>query len=122
MGTTGLPVFNHFCYTTGHSSTSIIFENDHCADEIEIDPCCEEKEESKDDCCSDETTIYQLKFDYFQTQKITAFTFIVPTFSVVSVKTATLLFDHPKEISVSFEDPDPPSGREIIIQQQNFRI
>lgn len=128
-GTVGLPVFNHFCNTSGHSSTSVIFQDDHCDEEIEVKACCSEgenhaqKQEEKD-CCSDETTIYKVKFDYYHPVKVEmAITpFIVPCFHNEFLFDTLLFPKDDANNNVAFEDPDPPSGREILLQTSILRI
>lgn len=122
LGNSGLRVFKHSCEEDGIFTSYIIPADDHCTDHQEdLPPCCIQ-EKQKDDCCSDEVEIYKVKFDFFQNEQIDLPYFLIipePIYfkcneiNPIQAKRAQAILRPP---------PDGPSGQEILILNQVFRI
>lgn len=120
IGNIGLPVFKHFCNSSGEVSATILVENDHCEDE-HVSTCCE-VEKKKKDCCDEETSYIKLHFDYFHSLENQSFAFVIPNFSELTFNFSKENVNEDQKNYFVFTDPDPPSGREILIKNQVFRI
>jgi len=133
LGNAGLHVFKHSCEEDGTFTSYILPVDDHCQEmETEDLPSCCKKEamqvsccapeKDDDDCCSDEVDIYTVDFDYFQDSDLE-----IPCFIFEGMEDFFVFLEYPEQTSQSKvyclrPPPDPPSGREILIQNQVFRI
>ena len=124
-GNIGISVYNHICSKDG-VFTSLYFPNDsHCQEkQNKLPPCCQKKKIKKSNCCHNETKIFKLKADYSNTcSKIDL------SIKSISISKDNLLAFFSVEVanteSKKFSGHDPPPlifGREILIQNQVFRI
>lgn len=122
LGSTGISVFTHSCETDGDFTSYIIKLDDHCEDhEVELPPCCH-KDKEKKDCCSDEEVIYKVDFQFFQDFNVDVPFFVVPDDVKFDVQDLTPLTAVNKSEAVTRPPPDGKSGREILINNQVFRI
>lgn len=123
LGNIGVNVFVHSCPEDGTFTSIIVKSDDHCKDHVEeLDACCNE-EEIKDDCCKDEVKIYHVKFDYFNSYDLD----IQPLLAVVCDKPDFYFGSHivtniNKKSYKSRPPPKKPSGQQLLILNQVFRI
>ncbi|MBU2020631.1 MAG: hypothetical protein KJ941_13380, partial [Bacteroidetes bacterium] len=117
-------VFVHHCKVDGKEQSLFVKKEHNCAPDISEKSCCHQEltpEKSKD-CCNDEVKIVQVAYDYFQNQiqyEFTAdFQALVPFYKFkftdfVSIERGPLSFTN--------TDPPCPSGKTIVVKNQQFR-
>ena len=121
VGNIGLNVFTHSCEEEGEFHSIIVKVDHDCGEKENVPPCCKEESEEKD-CCSDEVSFYKVKFDFYQ-----SFDIHIPFFSTLENK-QLIVFEAPflqeKRIASKYptRPPPKPSGQEILLLNQNFRI
>lgn len=64
-GSAGVDVFKHVCSKDGVQLSLFDNANEGCSMDHESHACCTKQKQEKD-CCSDEVSVIQFKFDYFQ--------------------------------------------------------
>lgn len=122
-GSVGVGVFTHFCHNDGIEQSFIIPKASACEEEHEvIETCCaHDAEVAQSDCCSDQVDFFQVDFENFESSQLFSF---VPEkhldihafdfdFAVASTEVSPKNYANPPPIR---------SGREILIQNQVFRI
>jgi len=79
-GSIGVDVFKHVCSRDGVQLSLFDNAGEHCSMEHETHACCAKPEQEKD-CCSDEVSVVQMHFDFFQKTDVFIVTdlFILPT-------------------------------------------
>lgn len=129
LGNVGLRVFTHSCEEDGVFRSYFVELQDHCEDKTEevLPPCCQKEKNTscevkvEDDCCSDEVDVYKISLDYFSQYELAA-----PDLDLA--QSVSIRWFQPEFISASFNPEHyihpPPirTGREILIQNQVFRI
>jgi hypothetical protein len=121
IGNIGVNVFTHSCKEDGESHSIFVKIEHECGADKDIPSCCK-KESEKKDCCSDEVSFFKVKFDFFHSYDIH-----IPFLAVVE-KQPLIVFEAPflKEKSITSiyptRPPPKPSGQEILLLYQNFRI
>lgn len=124
IGNVGMAVFTHSCEEDGTFTSYFIKTDDHCEEEKHpsLPVCCQKEVKKEKDCCNDEVDIFTVKFDYFSSYELSVpplyFDFKKTTFNfyiepVISSLNETEHFVHP---------PPKPSGIELLIHNQVFRI
>jgi hypothetical protein len=129
VGTVGVNVFAHYCKIDGVDYSFISPKEDHCQKETIEASCCKldvqvskEEPQVNDDCCSDQVTSFKISSEIFQkeigqNQIIALSSTINPIYQISSsfeVNTDLHYFNH--------RQPIPKWGRDLLIQNQLFRI
>ncbi len=116
-------VFTHFCEEDGIEQSFIIPQKHHCEEEKETLPaCCQHEEKTiESDCCSDQVDFYQVDFESFEVLSTQVFAPISSNNSFLNIYVTPVQY---VELQVSnYANPPPErSGRQILIQNQVFRI
>jgi hypothetical protein len=121
VGNIGINIYTHSCEEDGEYHTFLIKGQHSCEEEEDKSVCCEEESKTSD-CCKDEVNFFKVNFDYFDNSSVQ-----IPS-SVLFLSTK---FEH--SILVAFQEsgfqrifptqpPPKPSGREILLLNQVFRI
>lgn len=124
LGNAGLRVFKHACEEDGIFTSYIIPMEDHCSDHAREDlpVCCQETQKEKDDCCSDEVSIYQVDFDFFQDYELAFNLIFLPNDSPRIVWADHVITSTNREPFMLRPPPKYRIGRELLILNQVFRI
>lgn len=132
VGNIGMSVYTHSCEEDGVFRSYFINQEDQCAEhkktEENLPPCCQKVKTVakscvlKDDCCSDDVSVYQLHFPYYSVYKqIVKLHQIVVPIAFQSFTVNNILFSK-QDVKQIINPPPILSGREILIQHQVFRI
>lgn len=130
VGSVGISVFAHFCSIKGAEYSYVIPLEDTC-EKIEVKSCCSHEEEvdngdleevESEKCCKEEATYYKLNTENFSkilklknhVKHFNSFPFFSELFPTI--------FD--KEDYIAFQEDSPPwkKGKQILIENQVFRI
>lgn len=128
-GTVGVNVFAHYCKIDGVDYSFISPKEDHCNKEKEQESCClpaiktsKEETQVNDDCCSDEVTSFKITSELFQKEinnnHIVAVSSPIEPFIYSSI----ILEESPNLNYFNYRQPIPKWGRDLLIQNQLFRI
>ncbi|MFM7007321.1 MAG: HYC_CC_PP family protein [Flavobacteriales bacterium] len=123
----GIPIHKHFCEMDG-SFASVFVKIDHkcAAPHTDLPPCCQ-KEQQKDDCCSDEIEVVKTTLDQINPSS-EAFCFETNTFIANLPKVFDFKFvvtaSTPQRHSTHCKRPPPlwRSGRQIQTRHQTWQI
>ena len=129
LGTVGVNVFAHYCKIDGVDYSFISPKEDHCQKETIESSCCKldvqiskEEPQVNDDCCSDEITSFKISSQIFQ-KEIGHDQFVAitssnnPIYDISSFSEA-----NPDLTYFNHRQPIPKWGRDLLIQNQLFRI
>lgn len=125
IGNIGIPVFTHACKEDGVFRSYFIQSYDHCKEKNKnVSPCCKKNKPEKKNCCHDESNIIQLKFDYATTWNEFHCLEYAYFESPIKVNYPNFNFSLEKEHVGLFNNIPPPKpwGKNLLIQQQIFRI
>lgn len=124
IGNVGMNVFTHSCKEDGIFRSYFVQLQDHCEDhDKEVVPsCCKKKEVKDKDCCNDELDVFKIKLDFFSQYQVS-----IPLFFLQgNLNQYTFEFGETRLLSFyqnHFVHPPPkPSGRQILLLNQVFRI
>jgi hypothetical protein len=124
IGNIGIPIYTHACKEDGVFRT-IFFESKHCEEkQSQLPSCCQKEKSKKDDCCHNETKIIKLKADYstaFSKIKVETNEIAFAQNNFTFIFSSTLFQNETKKYS-GIDPPPRLSGRQILIQNQVFRI
>lgn len=120
IGNIGINVYTHSCEEDGDFHSVFVKVNHECGEE-ELPSCCKE-ELTQADCCKDEVNFYKVKFDYFdhfplKFQKITFLSSSKFNHNLILAFQESNLFQ-----CHTTRPPPKPTGQEIILLNQVFRI
>lgn len=128
FGSVGISVFEHFCSVDGKEVSFFTKAEDKCELKQEQESCCAHKVENSSDkfekpaCCSEDFSYIKLNTEnHSEILKLKENTKFLKAFSYFSELFPTV---YSKEEYIAFCDVDPPSpsGQELIVKYQNFRI
>lgn len=123
VGSVGMGVFTHFCHKDGIEQSYILPPANHCADKkTEVQICCvHEVQIQESDCCSDQVDFFQLDFEQFESPYF--FSFYTEAFSSGAYFSFRFVPASSELVASNYANPPPIlSGRQILIQNQVFRI
>lgn len=135
VGNIGFSVFTHSCKKDGVSRAYIVNSQNHCENEAieELPPCCQKESKKsndnqstdakfKDDCCNDEVDVFKINLDYFSQYEV----HIPATPIELQSKEYFYIFKNIAPIkyhsNLTIHPPPLPSGKQILIKHQVFRI
>ncbi len=132
VGSVGVSVFAHFCSIDGTDYSYFLKSEEKCAPKtVELkqeSSCCHEKEtDSKivfktEKCCKEEVSYYKLNTEnYSKIIKLKEHVKYYKAFSYFSELFPTI-FSKEEQIAQIESSPPTKSGKEIIIENQVFRI
>ena len=121
IGNIGINIYTHSCEEDGDFHSVFVKVNHNCDEEKEKPSCCSE-ELTEADCCKDEVNFYKVKFDFFDHSplKFQNSTYLFsPKFNhkfILAFQESNLFQYYPTR------PPPKPSGQEILLLNQVFRI
>ena len=129
LGTVGVNVFAHYCKIDGVDYSFLAPNDDHCIDEETLDSCCavetnlaDSDLHMQDDCCSDEITSFKISSEIFQ-KEFNKNQVTIATYDRPMVIEATAVQDCQAELQYfNLRQPIPKWGRDLLIQNQIFRL
>ncbi len=125
-GSVGVPVYQHTCNETKEVANAIFVNTTNCHEDEqkhEEMSCCTEKEVvTKDDCCSDEISSYQVSFYKSDQQKFVLELGILSNFDLTPVLSTEDGFSSETTTVLAFADLPPPKLSKRLAQLQVWRI
>lgn len=120
FGSIGVDVFSHLCQESRIAVSYSSASDDHCGDHevAKTKSCCEDEHES--DCCEDEYYHIQLKLDFVNGVDVS------PVI-IAEISTEPVLIQNELPLDVASVEshnslPPPKSGKEHILEKQNWLI
>ena len=128
-GTVGVNVFAHYCKIDGVDYSFLAPNDDHCVNEETLDSCCMAKVDlvesdlhMQDDCCSDEVNSFKISSEIFQKEYNENQIVISSHFSPMLIPVIAIQ-DYETDLHYfNLRQPIPKSGRDLLIQNQIFRL
>lgn len=129
FGNVGMSVFTHSCKEDGVFRSYFVKTTDHCNNHEEeiVHACCKLKQEDseslkKKNCCDDEVSVFKINLDYFSDYQVE-----IPLLSICENPTNYEIkwqsnFQFKLQREYSIHPPPRPSGKELLIKHQVFRI
>ncbi len=129
LGTVGVNVFAHYCKIDGVNYSVLVPIEDHCQKEEMKDSCClvdtkiaKDETQYSEDCCSDQVTSFKISSELFQKDINNKFVLAqIYTFPKITQLVASIDVN-PDFNYFNFRQPIPKWGRDLLIQNQLFRI
>ncbi len=129
VGTVGVNVFAHYCKIDGVDYSFISPKEEHCQKETVETSCCKldieiakDEPQVNEDCCSDQVTSFKISSEIFQ-KEISQNQIIVQTSSLEPIYQVCAAYEVSTDLHYfNHRQPIPKWGRDLLIQNQLFRI
>ena len=129
LGTVGVNVFAHYCKIDGVDYSFIAPNDDHCVDEQTLDSCCVAKVDVVESPPPTpapppppQVTSFKISSEIFQKEFNKNQIVISSHFSPMLITVIAIQDSEPDFHYFNFRQPIPKSGRDLLIQNQIFRI